>query len=62
MLAVGSLRSSGSAARVEPLGRAGHALGAVDLVEQDEHPGVAGTLPSLGSIFKISIRNIYIIA
>ena len=35
-------------AQVEALGRTGHALGAIDLVEQDEHPGVAGDRSELG--------------
>jgi len=40
--------AGGRLAQVEPLGRAGHALGAVDLVEQDEHPGVAWQCAEFG--------------
>ena len=39
---LGEPDAGGRLAQGEPLRRAGHALGAVDLVEQHEHPGVTG--------------------
>ena len=45
---LGEPDAGGRLAQVEPLGRAGHALRAIDLVEQDEHPGVAGDRSELG--------------
>jgi hypothetical protein len=40
--AAGEPDAGGRLTEIEPVGRARHALGAVDLVEQHEHPGVAG--------------------
>ena len=45
---LGEPDAGGRLAQGEPLRRAGHALGAVDLVEQHEHPGITGNAVEVG--------------